>query len=195
MPPDSSERFAHDSLQRSYALARQHAAPGACIVALHLGPVWSGVAVGSGAVAQTLQLFALGSKRTAGEHFKTTPPTALALEHAIQAVEDGVMPLRALIPRNAQLFCADPAVREIALLSGASAGVDGGADLDAPLRLSLEAMERCFNRLVLVVQGRPAAAEGLPASNAFAAALLILREFMQHLQFADATVVDAPSTP
>ncbi|NVO04958.1 MAG: hypothetical protein HXX19_02915 [Rhodoferax sp.] len=106
------------------------------------------------------------------------------MEHAIQVVEDGVMPLRALVPREAELFGADAALREIARLSGVPA--------DLPQALSLEAMERTFNRLTAVVEGSPAAHQGLPASNGFAAALLILREFMHHLQFAHIVVLDAP---
>jgi hypothetical protein len=41
-----------------------------------------------------------------------------------------------------------------------------------------------------VVQGMPAAHEGLPANNRFATALLILREFMHHLQFSHVTVLE-----
>jgi hypothetical protein len=50
-------------------------------------------------------------------------------------------------------------------------------------------MERTFDRLAQVSLGRPASSEGLPASNSFSATLLILREFMHHLQFAGITVL------
>jgi len=49
-------------------------------------------------------------------------------------------------------------------------------------------MEKTFDRLASVSLGRPAAHEGLPDSTAFAATLLILREFMHHLKFASLTV-------
>jgi exopolyphosphatase/pppGpp-phosphohydrolase len=171
------------TLRHSYAVARQHAGCGACIVVLYIGDQQSGIAVGLGPQADLVKLLPLGSERTAQEHFKTTPPTPLELEHAIQAVEDVVMPLRSVIPREAQLFSTDASVREVALL----------ADVEPaePLQLSLETMERVFNRLSAVVEGSPSAHQGLPESNHFATTLLILREFMHHLQFAHIVVVHA----
>jgi exopolyphosphatase/pppGpp-phosphohydrolase len=138
--------------------------------------------VGTGPAAELVKSLPLGAERTARAQFKTMPPTPLAMENAIQLVEDVVMPLRALVPRDAHLFSADTAVQEIALLSG--------VPHDLPQTLSLEAMERTFNRLSAVVEGSPAAHQGLPASNGFAAALLILREFMHHLQFAHIVVLN-----
>lgn len=174
-------------LQRYYALARQHSASAASRVVLHLGAQCCGIAVGTATGVPTITLLPLGCERTAAELFKTTPPTPLALEHAIQVVEDVVMPLRPAIPRDAQLYCCDVVVRDIALLSGVVA--EAGVDPHGPLVLSLDAMERSFDRLAAVVQGRPAASAGLPASNAFAMALLILREFMHHQQFAQVTLL------
>lgn len=170
-------------LLQSFAAARTQAGTGACIVLLHIGTEQCGIALGTGALPELLQHLPLGAERTAREQFKTVPPTPLAMEHAIQVVEDVVMPLRALIPRAALLFGADATLREIALLSGVEPGM--------PQTLSLEAMERTFNRLAAVVEGSSAAHQGLPASNGFAAALLILREFMHHLQFAQIVVLDA----
>jgi len=180
-------------LQRCYALARQHSDSAACRVVLHLGAQCCGIAVGRADGAPTLTLLPLGCERTAAELFKTAPPTPLALEHAIQVVEDVVMPLRQAIPRDAQLFCCDAVVRDIAGVSGVAA--EAGADLHLPLVLSLDAMERSFDRLAAVVQGRPGASAGLPASNAFAMALLILREFMHHQQFAQVTLLTSDPGP
>jgi exopolyphosphatase/pppGpp-phosphohydrolase len=179
MPHVPSDTRFEPILQQGYAAARAQAGPQAAIVVLHMGDQHCGMAVGSGAQPEHLKLLPLGTQRTAREQFKATPPTPLAMENAIQLVEDVVMPLRALIPREALLFGTDAAVREIAQLSGAAPG--------SPL--SLEAMERSFNRLTAVVEGSPAAHQGLPASNEFAAALLILREFMHHLQFAQIVVL------
>ena len=96
------------------------------------------------------------------------------------AVEDEVTRARTLLARGSSLFTADAAVREIALLAGAP---------DRPeWVLTLDAMERTFDRLAAVTLGRPASREGLPSSAAFAATLLILREFMHHLQFESITV-------
>ncbi len=179
----SIETSAEAVLQQSYAAARQSASASACIVALHIGAQQCGIAVGSGSLPDLVKLCPLGSERTAQQYFKTTPPTPRALENAIQLVEDVVMPLRAVIPREAQLFSMDAGIREIALLAGAAPS--------EPLHLSLEAMERVFNRLAAVVEGSSAVYQGLPESNHFAATLLILREFMHHLQFAHLLVLHA----
>ena len=172
------------NLQWCYAEARRHANANTCIVVLHIGAEQSGIAVGVGPELDSSRLWPLGSERTAREFFKTTPPTPLAMEHAIQVVEDVVMPLRADIPGQASLFGEGSLLREIALLAG--------ADTVEPTRLTLEAMERLFNRLSAVVEGSPAAQQGMPESNSFAAGLLILREFMHHMRFAHIEIVHAP---
>jgi hypothetical protein len=53
-------------------------------------------------------------------------------------------------------------------------------------------VERVFNRLAAVAQGRPAAHEGLPEDPAFAARLLVLRELMHHMPFAAVTLLSPP---
>ena len=181
MPPLSREPGPTEALHQSYAAARLYKGVQGCIVILHIGTEQSGVAVGLGPVADLVKLLPMGSECTAREYFKTTPPTPLAVEHAIQLVEDVVMPLRSVIPSEARLFSADAALREIALLAGAGS--------EEPSRLKLDAMERLFSRLSAVVEGSPALHQGLPESNTFAATLLILREFMHHLQFAQIEVL------
>ncbi len=183
MSPHSTETRITETLQQAYATARRHAGAGDCIVVLHMGAQHSGIALGLGPEPDLVKLLPLGAVRTAQEQFRTTPPTPLALENAIQVVEDVVMPLRAVIPRAALLFCTDAAVREIALLAGVVPA--------ETVQLSLETMERLFNRLIAVVEGSPAAHQGLPETNSFAATLLILREFMHHLQFAHIVVLHA----
>jgi exopolyphosphatase/pppGpp-phosphohydrolase len=183
MPPLTREPDLTETLQQSYTAARLHKGVQVCIVVLHIGAAQSGIAVGLGPEADLVKLLPMGSERTTREYFKTTPPTPLGVEHAIQVVEDVVMPLRSVIPREALLYSADASLREIALLAGA-----GPAE---PLLLTLDAMERLFDRLSAVVQGSPASHQGLPESNTFAATLLILREFMHHLQFARIEVLHA----
>jgi hypothetical protein len=51
--------------------------------------------------------------------------------------------------------------------------------------LTLDEVEGLFNRLVAVSQGRPASQEKLPTDTLFFASLLVLREFMHHLRFAE----------
>jgi hypothetical protein len=49
-------------------------------------------------------------------------------------------------------------------------------------------VERTFEQLTAVAHGRPVASTGIPVDAAFAATLVILREFMHHLQFMSITV-------
>ncbi len=57
------------------------------------------------------------------------------------------------------------------------------------MRLTLEAMKRLFPRLAAVSEGRPAANEGLSESVEFATTLLLLRELMHHMPFAELHLV------
>jgi exopolyphosphatase/pppGpp-phosphohydrolase len=184
MAQSPSDASTLEALQQCYAAARRYAGVDSCIVLLYMGLQQSGIAIGQGTEPELVKLLPLGTERTARAHFHTTPPTPLAMENAIQWVEDVVMPLRKLVPQGAQLFSADAAVQEIALYSGVAPA--------KPQTLSLDAMERTFNRLTAMAEGSPAAHQGLPASNFFAAALLVLREFMHHLQFAHIVVLHAP---
>lgn len=102
------------------------------------------------------------------------------METAIAAVEDEVMRL-ADLPTGSRLYSADTWIQRIAELAGAPRG--------ERMVLSLDAMEALFQGLTAVIEGRPAAREGLPESAEFAAALLILREFMHHQRFAAITVL------
>lgn len=157
------------------------------LVLLHIGPEQTAIAVGRGAAPDVTLTLAIGAQKTAREYFKHTPPSPLELETAIVTVEDEVTRARNLVAAGARLVTTDPALREIALLSGVTAG--------QTMRLSLEAMERTFDRLAQVSLGRPASSDTLPTSNSFAATLLILREFMHHLQFADISVLPADAQP
>lgn len=142
---------------------------------LHIGAEQTGVVVGHESEPHALLTLEIGSHKTARDYFRHTPPSPLEMENAIVTVEDEVARARALIPPESRLHSTDPALREIALLCG--------VDEAAQMQLSIEAMERIFDRLTSVVLGRPSAHEGLPTANTFAATLLILREFMHHMQF------------
>ena len=149
---------------------------------LHIGAEQTVVTVGGKSNPAATLVLALGSQKTARDHFKHAPPRPLEVENAIAAVEDEVTRAKAMIPPDSGLFTADASVREIALHSGV---VDA-----ASIRLSIDAVERAFDRLAAVSLGRPAAHEGLPENAEFAATLLILREFMHHLQFAQITILE-----
>src|SRR5471032_1565045 len=149
-------------------------------VALHIGSEQTDITVHqeNGDVA-ALRL-TLGSQLTSLGYFRHTPPTPDEMENAIMAVEDELMRIRHDIPEGAYLASHDNDIRAIARLAGVAE--------NEKMVLSVEAVERTFDRLALVINGRPAHFEGLPEGNDFAATLLILREFMHHLQFAEIEV-------
>lgn len=130
---------------------------------------------------ESVQILPIGYDITANAYFRHSIPTPDEMENAIMAVEDWVMPVRSGIADGSTLVAADNQLREIALIAGVA---------EQPLMiLSLEAMERTFDRLAAVIMGRPALREGIPESSSFATRLLILREFMHHLAFEDIRLV------
>jgi exopolyphosphatase/pppGpp-phosphohydrolase len=162
-------------IRRRYAALRAGLPDGKPITLLHIGAEQTVVASGSGAEPEAILTLAIGARKTAADYFKHNPPTPGELENTILAVEDEVVRAQTMNANGSRLFTMDVTIREIALLAGVP---------DRPeLILSLEAMERTFERLAAVTLGRPASHEGIPNSAAFAATLLILREFMHHLKF------------
>ena len=112
-----------------------------------------------------------GIERLRREQFPPRLPLAWVMENAIAAIEDEL----ARVPRHLHglaLASDDPAVQAIA----GAAGIVG-----LPAMLGRDAVEHVFARLSAVALGRPAASEGLPESNDFIAALLLVRELMHHL--------------
>lgn len=104
--------------------------------------------------------------------FQKYPPTALELENAIMVVEDEIMPLAKLLPHPSTLILTD----EITYLLKLVAGYDKSI-------LSIDDVEDLFRRLAEVSEGSPMLSSGLPMRSDFAAAVLIVREFMHHLGF------------
>jgi exopolyphosphatase/pppGpp-phosphohydrolase len=146
---------------------------------LHIGAKQTVLATGTDRDPAVLLALAVGSAKTAADHFRHGPPAPIEMENAIMVVEDEVTRARDQVA-GSELFTMDAAIREIALIAGV-------ADA-AEMALSREAVEQTFDRFSGVVLGRPAASEGLPTGGAFAATLLILRELMHHLKFSAITV-------
>ena len=122
----------------------------------------------------------LGTASLARQWMRHTPPTPLDIEHAIEQVEDVVMPLAAKLVRTEQLQLRG---------SGAALILQGvGAAPDAALQWSLEEVEDLFNRIAMVSQGRPSGQDTLPTAQEFYAAMVILRECLHHLRFDEVTV-------
>lgn len=169
-----------NDIRRRYDRASSGVPDGAAITVLHIGEEQTAVAAGSASEPDMVLVLAIGSKKTAADFFKHIPPTPGELENAIMVVEDEVSRLRSITATASRLVTSDAAVREIALV----AGVPGQSELI----LTLDAVEQTFDRLAALTLGRPASSAGIPATATFAATLLILREFMHHLQFASVAV-------
>jgi len=147
---------------------------------LHIGVDHTTVRKSLAGVPAGFMVLAIGSGTTAAEYFKHAPPTPLEMESAIQTVEEEVTRARVLTSPDCALLSHDGCIRELAMRSGVAASPS--------MRLSVDAVERQFDLLAALAQGRPAASAGIPADSGFAATLLILREFMHHLQFSAITV-------
>lgn len=169
-----------------------HAVPGEPLLLLHLGTEHTRIAVvGEGAAPGPVFTLALGTHRTARAFFRRDVPTPLELENAIASVEDEVYlahrqyAVQGHAPDLAW-WSTDPQLVALAELAGVPRG--------PAMRLTLEAMERLFQRLAAVSEGRPAVSEGLPESVEFATTLLLLRELMHHMPFGQLHLVAQQST-
>lgn len=153
---------------------------------LHIGSDITRVTCFSDSQPDDTLVLGIGYERTAKDFFKHIPPTPLELENAIMAVEDEVIRAGKWLAQDSALCTDDVGIREIAQLAGL-------AD-SARMVLSVDAVEQQFDLLAAWLQGRPASSAGIPLAPGFAARLLILREFMHHLQFASITI-EADQTP
>ena len=150
------------------------------VVLLDMGSDISLVQRVAGAQILSSQEFSLGVDALVRQSFRHEPPRPIELEHAIDVTEEVVMPL-------ATQFAGGSALTLQGL--GAFFITDGLKINDAAQKtLTLDEVEALFNRLVSVSQGRPASQETLPTDARFFAVILILREFMHHLQFVQVTL-------
>ena len=156
---------------------------GTPITVLHIGVEHTVVATGSGPEPQSVLVLAVGVHKTAADFFHHTPPTPGEIENAIMVVEDEVNRARHQVVGHPTLLSTDPALHALADFAGA-------APADT-VDLSIDAVERLFDLLAALSQGRPASIAGIPSDTHFAARLLILREFMHHLHFASIRLVPA----
>jgi exopolyphosphatase/pppGpp-phosphohydrolase len=167
-------------VRRRYVASRAGIPAGAAVTVLHIGAESTAVATGKGKEAEALYVFKMGSRKTPAEYFSHDPITPGELENAIMAVEDELARARKLAAAGSKLLTTDATVREIALAAGLP---------DQPeLNLNREAVEQTFGRLCAITLGLPRSREDIPADNAFAATVLILRELMHHLNFESITV-------
>lgn len=153
---------------------------GGDIAALEFGASASCVAVGGPSAPIQVVEFGLGIDSLAAAYLRAPRPGEAAIEAAITEVEERVMPLRALLPAGSRCVTQDARVARIARALGLPAG--------PWVTLATDTVEQGFNRWVSVALGRPATQETLPTTPEFAASLLILRECLHHLGFAQIQV-------
>ena len=130
--------------------------------------------------ATPMLLPGVGWHAIAHGYFKQHPPSALELENAIAAIEDGIARARHVPAQGARVLTQDARVREIAIAAGLPP--------DAETTLTLPAVEQAFQRLAAQASRGLRSADGVPAGNEAAAALVILRELMHHVGLASVIV-------
>jgi len=167
-------------IRSRYAATRAGVPDDLPISLIHIGATQTAVASGRSVEPATVMILAIGSQLTSSEFFKHNPPTAGELENAIMVVEDEITRARSLIVGDSTLFTFDTAILDIAFASGSTNNLN--------LNVSADAIERTFDRFSKVMLGGSASHLGIPSDTAFAATLLILREFMHHLQFDSITI-------
>lgn len=163
-------------IDQYHAAIRRALSPTMPVTVLHIGAEHTVVI--TGAKVPVTRTLAIGTARTTRDWLRHSPPTPLEMERAIAAVEEEVMPLRAIVPNGSVLYTPDAALHDI-VTAGLTAPQDGPG-----VALSIDEVEHLFSRLAAVSAGRPASQEQLPLDGAFYARMLILREFMHHLGFA-----------
>lgn len=171
-------------LQALYRLVHGSESAAQPVTVLQLGAERTWVASGADPRQPAIVLsLALGHDKTARDFFRSAVPTPLELETAIASVEDEVHAAhRQLNARGdgrgqgdkpggsgepggalasnaaASPWSVDAGLHALATLAGIAPG---------PVRqLPLDALERLFNRLAAVSEGRPAAHEGLQIGRA-----------------------------
>ena len=147
---------------------------------LHVGDERTGVVTGNDAAPEAVLMLEMGSRRTAREHFRHLPPTEAELEGAIAAIEDEVARAGPMLRNRSSLFTTDATIRQLA--------ANAGVPTSASMILRLELVEQIFGRFVSEVLGQSRRSNGIPLDRESAATLLILREFMHHLQFGSINV-------
>ncbi|MFZ3083941.1 hypothetical protein [Rhodoferax ferrireducens] len=167
----------HDAIHQSYAAVRRQEPPATPMVLLHIGEDRTCVAAGTGVEPEQILILKIGSTRTSNDFFRHNPPSPLEIENAIMVVEDEVTRAREITVGRASLYSTDELVYEIAKMADCSEKL--------AITLTIEQVEKLFDQLAARSEGRPSSQVDIPDDPKFAATLLILREFMHHLQFDD----------
>lgn len=169
-------------LRERYLYTRSRQAAEGPLALLQIGGERCGMILGTQAVPGETILLDIGWRRTAREFLAHSPPRAGELERAIQGVEDALGPALRRLPTARLAWCTtDGIAGDIARCAGVAATV--------PMQLERAAVEGVWQRVQAIAQGAPAGiADLLLCEGAFAAAVLILREFLHHGDVATLTI-------
>ena len=110
--------------------------------------------------------------QTVANWFNQNPPSSLDIEYAIQSIEDGLAPLRMVLPLQAEFYSDDVMLNALFERMGIR---------DAPL--SREQLEADFD-LIMQNLNRPMAMTNMDLQKTAIAYELVLREAMHHLNIA-----------
>ena len=102
------------------------------------------------------------------------PPTPLAIERAIEVVEDALMPVAAQVRGAHVLHVRDATLHALARHAGVAPSGAGA------ITLGVDEVEALFNRLAARAAGRAQSQDGLPVDGVSAATLIVVREAMHH---------------
>lgn len=121
----------------------------------------------------------VGPRALAEKAVRHDPPTSGEVEHVIDLIEEVLSGIGGARVNHGLLSVSDPLLQQLP-------GLDHpGAILDR------DAVEILFQRLASRAFGRPVHEDELPHGRAIAAALLVLRECMHHLDFDQVVAVPA----
>ncbi len=177
----------NEKIRTLYATATVDLRDDILVTILHIGKEDVVVATGNGTMPLNAMVLELGAARIARDLFRHEPPAPYEMENAIMVIETALIRARPLIMDNSMLLTSDTVIRRIARFASLPEG--GGAIL------TIGQVEQAFERIAAVTLGRPASSDNVPTDPAFSAALLILREFMHHLQFSSIRLISGPVGP
>jgi hypothetical protein len=128
-------------------------------------------------------IVSLGIRKISEVMFPLSGLSEFTIENSIAIVEDALMSLHNKIPHSVRLVTDKRIFVELSKWAGMINFREAGD-------LSIDKVEHLFNRLVGLVQGRPRSQDQLPMTPNFSSALLLLREFMHHLNFDSITILN-----
>lgn len=115
-----------------------------------------------------------GHKSVRELFFTRIPLDALALERAIEWIEDRIQEARLTLPEGSQLSTSDPDIQVLKQLANIE---ESGA------ALHVDAVEQMFSRLVLQAFGQSPTTQNVSDSTRVFATVVLMREILHHLRF------------